>query len=355
MRSATSRTVGIVVPPRPAHRCGGGGRLPACLFVLAVLVAATPGRGESPVFDDDELAHGFVQRLAQLAGGDDAFTGDRAVAEARAATGRAVDLGGLDAAAAARPGTLPLYEAVVPAVVAVSSIHTCPRCSDWHLGGSGSGWILSPDGLIVTNHHVIRRDKGHRLGVMTADGEVYAVTGVVAADPIGDAVVIRIDTRGRRLPYLRLGASPACGTPVSVVSHPVGRFWCLTEGVVSRFHRQHPSRDDMAAAATDGEPATGEATDDGRPTGVKPVWMSITADYTVGSSGGPVFNAAGEVVGMVSRTVTRSNAKRDEGNGPRRPLAGETIVFKDCVSAETLRRLLSGVDTADAPLHAAVR
>lgn len=331
----------------PAHGSPRAARRAAAAALAGAVLWGAAAGAQSPVFDDDELSRGFTRGLIAVAGGEEAFTGERAAAEAAAAIGRGVDLADLAAAAATRPDGRPLYDSVVPAVVAVSSIHKCSRCADWHLGGGGSGWILSPDGLVVTNHHVIATEPAHRLGVMTADGEVYAVTGVVAADPVGDAVVIRIDTRGRRLPFLRLGDAPACGTPVSVVSHPVGRYWCLTEGVVSRFHRQQPARDEAAPAAdTAGSAAV-------PPSGAaKPVWMSITADYTVGSSGGPVFNAAGEVVGMVARTVTISNAKREEGNPRRRPSAGETIVFKDCVSADTLRRLLDGAASDDGSLAA---
>jgi len=318
------------------------GFMAAILVALPVALAptATPVRAESPVFDDEELARRFTRGLVAVAGGENAYTGERAAAECEGAIGRGVDLGGIPLDAALKPGDRALYDTVVPAVVAVSSIHTCSRCADWHLGGGGSGWILSPDGLVVTNHHVIATEPGHRLGVMTADGEVYAVTGVVASDPIGDAVVIKIDTRGRRLPFLRLGSAPSCGTPVSVLSHPAGRYWCLTEGIVSRFHRLQPPRDDAAAAPETPAAAGGD----------KRVWMSITADYTLGSSGGPVFNAAGEVVGMVARTVTMSNPKRDESNPRRRPSPGEAIVFKDCVSADTLRRLLAGSAAADASL-----
>ena len=316
-------------------------------WVAAVAVGVSAGRAETPVFDDDELTRGFLRGLVGVATADGVLTGERAAAESAERIGSGAVVSRRSGESPCVPGDRGLYDSVVPAVVAVSSIHTCERCSDWHLGGTGSGWILSPDGLVVTNHHVIATEPAHRLGVMTADGEVYAVTGVVAADPVGDAVVIRIDTRGRRLPFLRLGDAPACGTPVSVVSHPVGRYWCLTEGVVSRFHRQQPARDEASPAAdTAGPPASPS------PGAAKPVWMSITADYTVGSSGGPVFNAAGEVVGMVARTVTISNAKRDESNPRRRPSAGETIVFKDCVSADTLRRLLSGADAGDGSLAA---
>ena len=298
----------------------------------------------SPVFDDEQLNRTFLDGLAALASSDSILTGARAEEEMPGRIGLGVQLP-LTSTPCHRIDGSPLYDAVVPAVVAISSVYKCQRCSDWHLGGSGSGWLLSPDGLVVTNHHVLQRDAGHRMGVMTAAGEVYAITEVVAADPVGDAVVVRIDTRGRKLPFLAVGSSPGCGTEVSVVSHPVGRFWCLTEGVVSRFHRQHSASGDAAVDGNTPAPPQGGS-------GPKPVWMSITADYTLGSSGGPVFNTAGEVVGMVSRTVTSSQAKSDDSRSKRRPLAGETIVFKDCVSTETLHKLLSGqpkpapVDTA---------
>lgn len=333
---------------RRSSRCLSG-VLVAMLVSPLVPLVPTAQATASPVFDDEHLTHTFLHGLAALASSDAILTGARAVEEVEATIGKGVTL-----PLASTPCHLgeskPLYDAVVPAVVAVSSVYKCERCSDWHLGGSGSGWIVSPDGLVVTNHHVIQREAGHRMGIMTADGEVYAITEVVAADPVGDAVVVRIDTRGRKLPFLALGASPDCGTEVSVVSHPVGRYWCLTEGVVSRFHRQQKATGD-AIPAVDGDAPAGRQ--NRKAAGPKPVWMSITADYTIGSSGGPVFNASGEVVGMVSRTVTSSQTKPENANR-RRPLAGETIVFKDCVSTETLHKLLSGHPQA-APADTAKR
>ena len=294
------------------------GVLAACLLSPLVSIVPATTAIASPVFDDEHLTHTFLHGLAALASSDAILTGARAEEEVVATVGRGVSL-----PIASTPCHLgeakPLYDAVVPAVVAVSSVYKCERCSDWHLGGSGSGWIVSPDGLVVTNHHVIQREAGHRMGIMMADGEVYAITEVVAADPVGDAVVVRVDTRGRKLPFLALGSSPDCGTEVNVVSHPVATGDAI------------PAVDGNAPLASHARTASS----------AKPVWMSITADYTIGSSGGPVFNPAGEVVGMVSRTVTSSQTKPENANR-RRPLAGETIVFKDCVSTETLHKLLSG-------------
>lgn len=319
--------------------------LASAIMATGWVVAGAGGGGftgppavASPVVDDDQLARSFVAGLGRIvdAGAAATLDSDAATAQLAAAEGRRVQL-----PAAATPCTLapdrPLYEAVMPAVVVVGSIYKCGKCNDWHLGGMASGWLLSADGLVVTNHHVFGREAAHRFGVMTADGQVFAVTGLLAADEAGDAAIARIDTRGRGLPFLRLGAPPACGDEVAVISHPAGRFYSLTEGVVSRYHRQ---RQRLTAEADQAQP--GEQPDrDAAPAPVaaasRPaVWMSVTADYAIGSSGGPVFNSAGEVVGMVSRTFsTRPAGRRSRPGTP-----GEQMVFKDCVSLDTLERLV---------------
>jgi S1-C subfamily serine protease len=66
--------------------------------------------------------------------------------------------------------------------------------------------------------------------------------------------------------------------------------------------------------------------------------LTVTADYGGGSSGAPVLNAAGEVVGMVSSTAALL-ADTEEGKAPE--AADVQMVFRDCVSVETMRRLIS--------------
>ena len=324
----------------------GRGITTGWIAVAAVLAAAWAGGAvASPVLDDEALVRGFGRKLGDLA---DAGTAIEAAAARQQLETQAGKTAAPPASAAGRAlvPAGPLYDAVLPAVVAVGSVFKCDRCSQWHVGGMASGWIVSPDGLVVTNHHVLQREAGHCFGVMTSDGEVYAVTEVVAADPDGDAAVVRIDGRGREFSCLALGAAPDCGTPVSVISHPKGRFYCLTEGVVSRYHRLRRR-------------------DPGQPPGRPAVWMSVTADYAVGSSGGPVFDAAGRVVGMVSRTSTVMVKPGPGGAAASAPAAGgdpatpgggagpvppgpphEQMIFKDCVSADTLRAVLGGARAA---------
>ena len=293
------------------------------LLVAALFLSVTTSRAAA-VVDDAELTRRFVTRLAALmeAPGGRTLHAEQASQELTVAEGRQAQL--------PLPQTLcklspeqSLYDAVMPAVVVVGSIYKCGNCSDWHLGGMASGWLLAGDGLVVSNHHVFSEDEKHYFGVMTAAGEVYAIRSVVAADKLGDAVIFRIDTRGEQLPALTLGHPVACGDAVTIISHPVGRFYSLTTGVVSRYHHQ-PSDHTKSKQSLHARPER------------QPVWMSVTADYAVGSSGGPVFDEAGAVVGMVSRTYSSQAARHHRRFGN----FGNQMVFKDCVSLDTLFGLI---------------
>lgn len=284
-------------------------RILATLVLLSLTVSA-----DDPVIDDAALSKDFAHKLGAMVDQGKSISGKKAGEALKNALGKKIPL-----PEASQPCSLDgegsLYERCLPAVVAIGSVYKCGKCNDWHLGGFATGWILSPDGLVFTNHHVLEKDDANTLGVMTFDGSVYPITEIVAADKAGDAALFRIDALGKKLPYLRIAADSEVGQEVSIISHPKGRFFCLSEGVISRFHKR----------AQRGEG--------------KAVWMSVTADYAVGSSGGPVLNSSGEVVGMVSSTLTattagpRGEAKTRQGDGTVQ------MIFKDCVSLASLRAL----------------
>jgi S1-C subfamily serine protease len=294
------------------------------LLVVPLLLCSASICQAAAVVDDAELARRFVAGLAAVVEAPRGQTlhAKQASQQLIATEGKRTRLPLTQTLCTLTPQQS-LYDTVMPAVVVVGSIYKCGSCSEWHLGGMASGWLLAGDGLVVSNHHVFGEEEKHRFGVMTADGNVYAIKAILAADKAGDAVIFRIDTRGETLPALTLGRPAACGDAVTIISHPAGRFYSLTTGVVSRYHRQPADQ----AKGTD-TPRTEPAQ--------QPVWMSVTADYAVGSSGGPVFDETGAVVGMVSRTYSSQADRHHRRFGN----LGNQMVFKDCVSLDTLLGLI---------------
>ena len=142
--------------------------------------------------------------------------------------------------------------------------------------GAGTGFFVSADGLLVTNHHVI--DAAHRVEAVPAEGPAYAVRGIVATDAVNDLAVLRIDAgRSQPLP-LSAGGVPDPGERVVVLGGPLGLAGSLAEGIVAAIR----------------DPSEVERRKSGR----SPL-LQITAAISPGSSGSPVMKLDGEVVGVV--------------------------------------------------------
>ena len=151
--------------------------------------------------------------------------------------------------------------------------------------GYGSGFLISPDGLAVMCWHEL---DGMEAAVATAsDGKRYRVGNVLSYHPLWDYAVVRIDRTAltgetvRFFPYLDLGDSAAisAGDRVFTVSNPLMLTDTVTDGLVS-----HPSR----VADDPDYPA-----------------IQITAPIASGSSGGPLLNRFGEVIGILFASFTR--------------------------------------------------
>lgn len=209
-----------------------------------------------------------------------------------------------------------LYRESVDSTLLIGSLYKCGRCDNWHAGAMATAWVAGESGVVVTNYHVLEgKDDEHFLGVMTRDGKAYPVTDVLAGDRDADVALLRVDTGGEKMKPLTLGPSADIGSDVVVISNPRRRFFVLTKGAVSRYFHNRISRD------------RGLATQ-----------MGITADYAVGSSGGPVIDSNGHVVGMVSSTQTvHAGHKHKEGEQS----AGDVqMVFKDCVPVAAIKALV---------------
>ena len=168
----------------------------------------------------------------------------------------------LDAYSAAVTGAV---EAVGPAVVKIDAGH-----------GSGSGVLFTPDGLILTNCHVVERARA--LSVAMADGRTTPGE-VIGLDGDTDLAVVRIDaSNGPRLPWATLGDSRAVrvGQIAIAIGNPYGFHHSVTAGVVSALGRSLRSR-------------TGRLMDD---------VIQTDASLNPGNSGGPLVTTRGVVIGI---------------------------------------------------------
>lgn len=142
----------------------------------------------------------------------------------------------------------------------------------------GSGFIISPDGYILTNNHVIA-DADEILVRLADRSELKAK--LVGTDPRSDVALLKID--GKDLPVLKLGKSQdlKAGQWVLAIGSPFGFDHTVTHGIVSATSRSLPNENYVPFIQTD-------------------------VPINPGNSGGPLFNMNGEVVGINSQIYTRS-------------------------------------------------
>jgi S1-C subfamily serine protease len=153
---------------------------------------------------------------------------------------------------------------------------------------SGTGFIVSPDGYVVTNKHVVEDEKAEYT-ILSNDGKKYSAE-VVAKDPTEDFAVLRIKSNGLKFDYLPLGSSKdlKLGQTVIAIGNALGEFKnTVSVGVVSGLNR--------SLSVTD--PYTGE-------TVVLNNVIQTDAAINRGNSGGPLLNLKGEVVGINTAMVS---------------------------------------------------
>jgi S1-C subfamily serine protease len=196
-----------------------------------------------------------------------------------------------------------VYEEAAPGVVTVVSVFGGDDTGllGGRAAGQGSGFVVSEDGEIITNAHVVTDAEASGGGPINEAREVYVqfpdrnqvAAEVVGFDPFYDVALLEVDPDGLDLSPLELGSSSEIevGQPVAAIGSPFGEENSLSVGVISASGRSVESLTDFQI-------------DDA---------IQTDAAINPGNSGGPLLDAEGRVLGINQQIRTASGA--DEGVG----------------------------------------
>jgi len=179
--------------------------------------------------------------------------------------------------------------------------------------GTGSGSIISQDGTVLTNYHVVK--DAEKLAITLADGSNFEGR-VVGSDPENDLAVVKFDPKGKRLTTVPLGTSNGLqvGQKVLAIGNPFALERTLTTGIVSGLAR--PVR-------------TGEGI-------ILKEMIQTDASINPGNSGGPLLNAHGEMIGI--NTMIYSPSGGSVGIGFAVPVDTARRVLPDLLKFGEVKR-----------------
>ena len=183
-------------------------------------------------------------------------------------------------------------------------LYKAPDATNWSLYGMATAFAISEDGYLASNQHVVEELDKNPIYKGTAnenlpcffvaidfDGRVYPVQEISTYNKEADLAIFKINTDGKKISAFSLGEVARVGEEVFVLSHPSQNYYYLSQGIVNK--NAGNAKDPMQDRTY------------------------ISADYSVGSSGGPIFDDKGNIVSVVSQTGTLGvpiNGNRDNIN-----------------------------------------
>ncbi|WP_026929406.1 S1C family serine protease [Glycomyces tenuis] len=208
-------------------------------------------------------------------------------------------------------------------------------------GGNGSGFIVSDDGYIMTNHHVVvggGTEPAEQLEVLFNDGEV-ATADVVGSDPDSDVAVLKIDGEDHPAMVLADSDQMAVGDPVLAIGAPLGLSSTVTEGIVSAIDRPVLTQD-----------STGE---------IESVMAAIQTDAAInpGNSGGPLTDVAGQVIGIntaIASTAAEGEQAGSIGIGFAIPINQAKRIADEIIATGSASHTVLGAELGDEELGVGV-
>jgi len=179
--------------------------------------------------------------------------------------------------------------------------------------GTGSGAIIAPDGMVLTNYHVVKG--AEQLAVTLYDGSRY-LAEIVGVDPENDLALISFDPEGRALTTVPLGASSGLqiGQMVLALGNPFGLERTLTTGVISGIDRPLQNEDGY----------------------LLPNLIQTDASINPGNSGGPLINSQGLMIGI--NTMILSPSAGSVGIGFAVPVDTAKRIIPDLVEYGRVKR-----------------
>lgn len=190
----------------------------------------------------------------------------------------------------------------------------------------GSGVIISEDGYILTNNHLVARASDI---IVKTKEETYKDVEIVGADPVTDIAVLKIKN-GHDLPYAELGDSDSLevGDWVMAIGNPLTLGWTLTAGIVSAKGRSGLSFGEGTAQLQD--------------------FIQTDAAINPGNSGGPLVNLKGKVVGINTAIATGSAFSRGNiGIGFAVPINIAKRVSEDIIEHGEVSRGYLGISISN--------
>ena len=188
----------------------------------------------------------------------------------------------------------------------------------------GSGFVIDSDGHIVTNDHVV--ENADSVSVRFWNGDTYNAS-VVGTDPSTDLGVIKVDAPSSILHPVSLGDSSSVqvGDPVVAIGSPFGLEETVTSGIVSALHRQIQALNQFTINDT----------------------IQTDAAINHGNSGGPLFNAAGQVIGVNSQIAGDTGA--NVGIGFAIPSDTVSSIADTLISSGKVEHAYLGVSVQEIP------
>jgi putative serine protease PepD len=295
----------------------------------------TPGRGRRIFVAGAAavliaLAGGGIGAATVLAMDDD--NGDNAVATSNSSVTRVVDRSSLAQIAAA----------VQDSVVSITT-----------QSGEGSGVILTADGYIVTNNHVVSTATGDTVNVIFADGKKATAT-IVGTDPRTDLAVIKASgVSGLKIGTFGDSSKMQVGDTVLALGSPLGLEGSVTAGIISAKDRTIRTNDEQDQQQTPQNPF-GQQDPQGQipqsQGGVNSMSGLLQTDAPInpGNSGGALVNTNGEVIGINSAIATSGDSSGNIGLGFAIPSNKAKQVADQLMAGKKVSHPALGISVAEA-------